>query len=99
VTIEDVKALRVRKDELQKAQKALCAFSLGPRKCLGKNMVYMEMMFTMARVLFLFDIRLAGALVEGKPGANEWERKNVWQMKESFTARKDGPLVKFVGRG
>jgi cytochrome P450 len=95
---EEGKALGVSKAEVQKAQKAFCAFSLGPRGCLGKNMAYMEMMLAMARVLFLFDIKSAGTLGEGTPGPNEWDRKDVWQMRESFTARKDGPMVKFVER-
>ena len=61
-------------------------------------MAYIEMMLALARVLFLFDIKSAGTLGEGTPGPNEWDRKDVWQMRESFTARKDGPLIKFVER-
>jgi cytochrome P450 len=95
---EEGKDLGVSKAEVQKAQKAFCAFSLGPRGCLGKNMAYIEMMLAIARVLFMFDIKSAGTLGEGTPGPNEWDRKDVYQMRESFTARKDGPLIKFVER-
>lgn len=81
----------VSKSELEKAQSAFCAFSVGPRSCIGKNMAYMEMMISMARMLFLFDFESVGTL--GESGD-----RGVWQLKDCFLASKDGPMVRFVER-
>lgn len=77
--------------EVERAQSAFCAFSLGPRSCIGRNMAYMEMMLAIARVLFLFDLELAGTLGEGGP---EGERHIVDQLL-SLT---EGPMIRFVER-
>lgn len=81
----------VSKAELEKAQSAFCAFSVGPRSCIGKNMAYMEMMISMARILFLFDLESVGTLGES-------EERGVWQIKDHFLAAKDGPVVRFAER-
>lgn len=78
------------------AQKAFAPFSLGPRGCIGKNMAYMEMLITMARVLVLFDIRAVGTLGEGGPDLEVGrQRKGDYQVKDCFISSKDGPMVEF----
>lgn len=39
---------------------SFCAFSLGPRECIGRNMAYGEMMLAIARVLSLFEVEMVG---------------------------------------
>ncbi|CZR61032.1 related to cytochrome P450 67 [Phialocephala subalpina] len=68
---------------------AFAPFSHGPRACIGKNMAYMEMMNTMARVLWLFDMRGVGEL--GESG----ERKGEFEVRDCFICDKDGPMVEF----
>ncbi|KAL9083024.1 MAG: hypothetical protein Q9165_008686 [Trypethelium subeluteriae] len=45
--------------DLRPLQSAFCAFSLGPRDCIGKRMAYMEMTTILARLVWLFEMRLA----------------------------------------
>ncbi|CZS97822.1 related to benzoate-para-hydroxylase (cytochrome P450) [Rhynchosporium agropyri] len=85
----------VGKEEVELAQKAFCAFSLGPRGCIGKNMAYMEMMLAMARVLFLFDIEATGKLGEGQTRNGNVE---YGLLGDTFNAVKEGPTVRFVPR-
>jgi hypothetical protein len=58
-------------------------------------------MTTVARTIWLFDMKLAGWLGEGLPDALEWgrNRKEEYQLKDAFVSRKEGPLVEFVRRG
>lgn len=85
------------------AQSAFCPFSIGPRGCIGKGLAYVEMTITLARVLFLYDLRRAQGVAdpgEGKAGA-EWGRHRVgeFQLVDTFTSLKDGPMVEFRRRG
>ncbi|KAF2233206.1 putative cytochrome P450 monooxygenase [Viridothelium virens] len=53
--------------DLRSLQSAFCAFSLGPRDCIGKRMAYMEMTTILARLVWLFEMRLASTdYVESK---------------------------------
>ncbi|KAF7196953.1 Cytochrome P450 monooxygenase [Pseudocercospora fuligena] len=83
------------------AQSAFCPFSIGPRGCIGKGMAYHELTLTLARVLFMYDMRLAPGsnLGEGRPDL-EHERRRVsgFQLKDTFTSMKSGPMVQFRPR-
>lgn len=46
-------------DALTRAQSAFCQFSIGPRSCIGKQLAYHEMSVPVARVVWLFDMRLS----------------------------------------
>ena len=80
-------------------QSAFCPFSVGPRGCIGKGLAYIEMTNTLARTLFLYDIRRAVGVPdpgEGKPGAAFGrDRADEYQLKDIFTSKKDGPMVEF----
>ena len=84
------------------AQSAYCPFSIGPRGCIGKGMAYVEMTTALARAVYLFDMRLAprSTLGEGSQEGAEWgrHRKGEFQLKDTFTSMKDGPLVEFRAR-
>ncbi|MCJ1385613.1 hypothetical protein MMC17_008736 [Xylographa soralifera] len=80
------------------AQAAFCAFSIGPRSCVGKAMAYKELMLVLASVLFLYDMRLSdGETVgEGHPSLGKARcRRSEFQMLDRFVAKVDGPLVEF----
>ncbi|KAK3348761.1 cytochrome P450-like protein [Lasiosphaeria hispida] len=84
------------------AQSAFCAFSVGPRGCIGKGLAYIEMTITLARVLFLYDVRRAQGVEdpgEGREGA-EWgrHRSGEFQLVDTFTSLKTGPMVEFRRR-
>lgn len=81
------------------AQSAFCPFSVGPRGCIGKGLAYVEMSITLARVLWLYDVRRAVGVLdtaEGREGA-EWgrDRKDEMQLIDTFTSFKEGVMVDF----
>jgi cytochrome P450 len=88
---------QVSKEDVEVARGAFCAFSIGPRGCIGKGMAYTELMIALGRALFLYDIRLAPGRRVGEGGKGEWgrNRETEYQLKDSFTSMKDGPLVEF----
>ena len=86
-------------DDAALAQSAFCPFSVGPRGCIGKGVAYVEMTTTLARTVFLYDLRKAVGVVdpgEGHAGL-EWGRHRVdeFQLRDTFTSAKTGPMVEF----
>ncbi|KAI1661842.1 cytochrome P450 [Daldinia decipiens] len=83
------------------AQSAFCPFSVGPRGCIGKGLAYIEMMTTLARTLYTYDLRKSAGFdpAEGSPDL-EWGRRRVdeFQLIDQFTSFKDGPMVEFRKR-
>ncbi|KAK4442620.1 Isotrichodermin C-15 hydroxylase [Podospora aff. communis PSN243] len=84
------------------AQSAFCPFSIGPRGCIGKGLAYIEMTITLARVLFLYDVRRAQGIVDPGEGRRdaEWgrHREGEFQLVDTFTSLKEGPMVEFRRR-
>ncbi|KAK9781653.1 hypothetical protein SCAR479_01524 [Seiridium cardinale] len=91
----------VSEDDVAIAHGAFCAFSVGPRGCIGKGLAYVELTTTIARLLYLYDLRKSSGFdpAEGKP-SNEWGRQRVgeFQLIDQFTSLKDGPMVEFRKR-
>ncbi|RSM20901.1 hypothetical protein CDV31_000272 [Fusarium ambrosium] len=86
-------------DEVALAASAFCPFSIGPRGCIGKGLAYVEMTNTLARTIYLYDMRKAIGIVdpaEGNPN-NEWGRHRVTEMQlvDIFTSAKNGPMIEF----
>lgn len=89
------------KEKVALAQSAFAPFSIGPRGCIGKGVAYVELMTSLARVLYLYDMRKADGLTVGEGSIdNEWgrQRKDEYQLMDSFTSMKDGPYVQFRRR-
>ena len=88
--------------ELGVSQSAFCPFSIGPRGCIGKGLAYVEMTVSLARVLFLYDLRRAVGGVDPAEGRGdlEWGRRRVgeFQLDDTFTSSKDGCMVEFRRR-
>ena len=71
VTAESIAAL----------QSAFYPFSCGPRACPGKNLAYLEMTITMAKLLYLGDVRAVEGSDLGAGRANmTWGRRNKKQF-------------------
>lgn len=86
-------------EDVTLAQSAFCPFSVGPRGCIGKGLAYAEMTTTLARTLFLYDMRKAVGVAdpgEGRPDL-EWgrHRTSEFQLVDTFTSAKTGPMVEF----
>ncbi|KAF2207353.1 hypothetical protein CERZMDRAFT_102447 [Cercospora zeae-maydis SCOH1-5] len=93
---------KVTSETVSVAQSAFCPFSVGPRGCIGKGMAYNELMLTLAMTIFMYDMRLApgSTLGEGNPDTKEYgrHRRTEFQLKDTFTSMKEGPLVQFRPR-
>lgn len=93
---------QINDEDVSRAQSAFCPFSIGARGCIGKGLAYAEMMTTLARMLYQYDIRKATGIAdpgEGQHGA-EWgrHRPTEYQLVDTFTSLKDGPMVEFRER-
>lgn len=89
---------RVTAHDVAVAHSAFCPFSIGPRSCIGRGMAYMELRATIARTLFMYDMRLASGTTLGEGGPDlGWGRQRVgeYQLKDTFTSMRDGPMVEF----
>lgn len=89
----------VTQDDVSRSASAFCPFSIGPRGCIGKGLAYVEMTSTIARTLFLYDVRKAVGAIdpsEGHPSL-EWgrQRPEEFQLVDTFTSAKTGPLLEF----
>ena len=87
--------------KLADAHSAYCPFSIGPRGCIGKGLAYVELTLTIARVLFLYDLRLAPGTTLGA-GRKDLEvgrtRPTEYQIEDRFASMKDGPILQFRAR-
>lgn len=84
------------------AHSGFCPFSIGPRGCVGKGMAMKELMVTIARVVWLYDMRLAPGQERcgcGGPGKGYGRhRASEFQLTDMFVSKTDGPLVEFRAR-
>jgi len=85
----------LNKEESKKAKDAFCAFLIGTRGCIGKSLAYMELILTVAKFVYLYDMRVAEEVPEGKravPGGEEY------RTKDQFTSWQIGPMLQFRDR-
>lgn len=64
-------------------------------------MAYAELTTTLARMVYMYDMRLAPgtSLGEGSQSVEHGrQRKAEFQLRDTFTSMKEGPLVQFRGR-
>jgi cytochrome P450 len=88
-------------DSVSVARSAFCPFSIGPRGCIGKGMAYTELGMALARVVWLYDMRLASGMKVGEGSRDlEWgrQREGEFQLMDCFTSMKEGPMVEFRRR-
>ena len=97
-----VGAKTVTEDDVKTAQSGFCPFSIGPRGCIGKGVAYQEMTTTLARTLWLYDLRRSSGFDPGEGGREgaEWgrHRASEFQLTDTFTSMKNGPMVEFRRR-
>lgn len=95
--------MEVSEHDVAVAQAAFCPFSIGPRGCIGKGLAYVEMTISLARTLWLYEVRRAVGVMDpaegGREGA-EWgrDRKEEMQLVDTFTSWKEGVMVDFRRR-
>jgi cytochrome P450 len=85
------------------ARAAFCPFSLGRRGCIGKNVAYLELGIALAKLIYMYDMRLPEdpsqrePSGEGVPDAKDPERRSreEYQLEDHFLVVRDGPMVEF----
>ncbi|KAL7800063.1 cytochrome P450 [Trichoderma ceciliae] len=73
-------------------------FGGGRSSCIGKYLAYQEMSIVLARLLWLFDIRLdpSSNMGEGVGNAREGrECRNEFQLYDRFVSSQKGPMLQF----
>lgn len=90
----------VTPESLAIANSAFCPFSHGRASCVGKTIAYQEMSIILARIIWLYDMRLAagaaGRIGEGSERYGYGRKiKNEFQVLDNFTSRHNGPMVEF----
>ena len=91
----------VSAEEVQLAQSAYAPFSVGRANCLGKNLAYNEMMTVLARLIFLYEMRIqpGSTLGEGSVELGEdRDKKDEFQTWDRFVSHHEGPMVEFRPR-
>ena len=88
------------KDDVHLARSAFSAFSIGPVGCVGKNLAYLELRVTMAKVLWTLDMKNMVGNLPGKPKAKYLSRyrdhcESEYWLRDRFTSWKDGPMMSF----
>ncbi|PHH50395.1 Cytochrome P450 monooxygenase apf7 [Ceratocystis fimbriata CBS 114723] len=101
--INPLTGLRNTAADIAAVNAAFCPFSIGPRGCIGKGLAYHEMTNTLARLLWLYDIRKAEGVMDlsgGKPdGVIGRQREDEYQLMDTFTSiTPEGPFVQFRNR-
>ena len=103
-TLPASRSSTVSKEDVAIAKSAFTPFSVGPRACIGKNLAYAELLLALGRTLYLYDIRLAPGTHVGEGQFGELgkevgrERVGEYQLRDSFTSLKNGPMVEFRAR-
>jgi len=91
----------VTKGSIETSKRAFAPFQVGPRNCVGKNMAYMELLIAVARVIFLFDMRLTPGDHSGDGGPDKGpgrQRRGEYQTKDWLISERDGPVMEFKRR-
>ena len=101
--IDEVSAPGIGKSETDvlQAQSAFRAFGMGRTSCVGKALAYQEMSIVLARIVWLYDLRLAPGSTagEGSPSLGKHrERKNKFQTWDGFFSTHERPVVQFRPR-
>lgn len=88
----------VSSTDVARAESAFSPFSIGARACVGKNLAYLELTIAIARLFYLFDVKVPEGNTLGQGGADlEWGRRNQnqFQVTDSFVGCKQGPMAQF----
>ncbi|KAL6716760.1 hypothetical protein ACLMJK_006328 [Lecanora helva] len=89
--------------EIEKALRAFCPFSFGPRGCPGRSLAMLEMSIVVARVLWLMDFRECPDInprseARAKSTEINERNKNEYQLISGVTSSSQGPLLQFKQR-
>ena len=81
-------------DRVNEARKVFIPFSYGSRICIGRRLAYIELWITIARLVFLYDMKYVGGGKETSLGPEICEYK----IEDNFSAKRSGPIIEFRKR-
>ena len=91
----------VTAEEVARISSYLHPFLAGFRNCVGQNLAMLELLMTIARTLYRFDVRAepGSTLGEGSPELG-WGRRDrkQFQMDDAFVGIRNGPMIQFKKR-
>ena len=88
-------------EDIASREFAFAPFSLGTRGCVGKNLAYLELSITIAKLLLVLDVRrVQGEDLGAGSSQSVWGRRDEsqFQTKDAFISLRDGPIVQFRKR-
>lgn len=94
----------VTKESVAQAKLAWIPFTLGPRSCVGKNLAQRELYLQLAIIVWQYDFRIASDPELARVGEGNKDlgfgrqRKGEYQVKQNFSAARDGPWLEFKAR-
>ena len=75
---------------IARQRQAFIPFSLGPRACIGRSVALFELYISVARVLFLYDLRMQPGTEHLGVGV-----QGEYKIKDYFIVGKEGPILQF----
>ncbi|PYI08359.1 benzoate 4-monooxygenase cytochrome P450 [Aspergillus sclerotiicarbonarius CBS 121057] len=84
----------VSAEVMSRQRAAFIPFSVGPRACIGRAVAMVELEVSVARALWLYDMRLAKGTEHLGVGKN-----GEYKIKDNFIVGKEGPVLEFRKRG
>lgn len=75
---------------------AFAPFGVGRTSCIGKNLAYHEISIILARLVWLFDLRMEPGNTKGAGTGDAVEGrrcKGEYQLKDHFVSAQDGPVL------
>ncbi|KAE9363381.1 cytochrome P450 [Stipitochalara longipes BDJ] len=91
----------VTEADVERAQSAYHPFSVGRASCVGRHLAYQQMAITLARIVWLYDMRQAPGSKVGEGNLKLGElrkRKDEFQTWDRFVSVHEGPIVQFRRR-
>ena len=85
------------------AQSAFCPFGIGPRSCAGRYMAYAETSVVVARMIWLFEMRLAQDVgIEDQSNEPDFLKvmraRGEYASVDKFVSKSRGPFIEFRAR-
>ncbi|KAL9118706.1 MAG: hypothetical protein Q9187_004748 [Circinaria calcarea] len=87
--------------EQTSAVSAFTPFGSGRTSCIGRYLAYQEMSLILARIIWLYEMRIQEGSTVGEGNQNLGpgrERKNEFQTLDRFVSMHNGPMVEFKRR-
>ncbi|KAH7418665.1 isotrichodermin C-15 hydroxylase [Cadophora sp. MPI-SDFR-AT-0126] len=89
-------------DGIDLAHFAFCPFSAGTRGCLGKSLAYAELSLALARIVFVYDMRVEPDQFRIQSPAEERDfgrhKTMEYKLRDAYIGMKCGPNIQFKSR-